>query len=61
MSVFPQADRLVGNMQIRVAFKGVTYETLTDPSFQDAVRAAYPQVDFDKPFQEYTAARTADS
>jgi hypothetical protein len=54
---FPPLDRLVTEMQVKVAFKGVTYETLNDPAFQAAVRKAYPLVDFDKPFKEFSAAR----
>lgn len=54
---FPPLDRLVSEMQVKVAFKGVTYETLNDPQFQIAVREAYPLVDFEKPFREFTAAR----
>jgi len=54
---FPPLDRLVAEMHIKVAFKGVTYETLNDPQFQVAVREAYPLVDFDKPFREFVAAR----
>jgi hypothetical protein len=54
---FPPLDRLVTEMQVKVAFKGVTYETLNDPAFQAAVRKAYPLVDFDKPCKEFPAAR----
>jgi len=54
---FPPLDRLVTEMQVKIAFKGVTYETLNDPAFQAAVRKAYPLVDFDKPFKEFPAAR----
>lgn len=34
------------------AFKGVTYETLTNPTFQEGVRKAYARGDFDKPFYD---------
>jgi hypothetical protein len=53
---FPPLDRLLVEMQVKIAFKGVTYETLNDSAFQAAVREAYPLVDFDKPFKEFPAA-----
>lgn len=58
--VFPKLDALLSDMQVNVAFKGVTYETLNEPKFQVAAKAAYPLVDFEKPFSEFTAARAND-
>jgi hypothetical protein len=57
---FPPLDRLIAEMKVTVAFKGVTYETLNDTNFQAAVRKAYPLVDFDKPFREFAAAQGDD-
>lgn len=54
---FPSSEKLVADMEVNVSFKGVTYETLNDPKFQEAVRKAFPLVDFDKPFKEFPAAR----
>ena len=53
---FSRSFSRIADMQVKHAFKGVTYETLNDAAFQDAVRKAYPLVDFDKPFREFTAA-----
>jgi hypothetical protein len=53
---FPPMDRVLAEMQVKIAFKGVTYETLNDPAFQAAVCKAYPLVDFNKPFKEFPAA-----
>jgi hypothetical protein len=39
------------------AFKGVTDETLTNPTFQESVRKAYACGDFAKLFHEFDAAR----
>ncbi|WP_250046626.1 hypothetical protein [Phaeovulum sp. NW3] len=39
-----------------VEFKDVTYETLQDPEFLVAVRAAFPGHDWDKAHEEYKAA-----
>ena len=40
-------------------FKDVTWETLNDPDFGDALRKAFPDVDWDKPFHDYKAAGEA--
>lgn len=53
---FPDVESLVRDMRLVLSIKGATYETLNDPNFQAAVRAAYPLVDFDKPFREFSAA-----
>lgn len=56
-SVLPDPDDLVGEMKLELAFKGVTYETLTNPDFQRRIRAEFPYEDFEKPFEEFTAAQ----
>lgn len=53
---FPDVESLVRDMRLVMSIKAVTYETLNDPNFQAAVRTAYPLVDFDKPFREFSAA-----
>jgi hypothetical protein len=53
---FPDVESLVRDMRLVMSIKAVTYETLNDPNFQAAVRSAYPLVDFDKPFREFSAA-----
>jgi hypothetical protein len=55
---FPKVDDIVRDMRMVMTVKAVTYEMLKDPKFQVAVREAYPDVDFDKPFSEFTAARS---
>lgn len=53
-----EANRRLPEGSVEVLVDGsLTYETLNDPSFQAAVRNAYPLVDFDKPFKEFPAAR----
>ena len=56
-STFQKRADLIGEMRLEFAFKGVTYETLTNPTFQEGVRKAYACGDFDKPFYEFDAAR----
>jgi hypothetical protein len=53
---FPDIASLVREMRLVLSIKGATYETLNDANFRTAVRAAYPLVDFDKPFREFSAA-----
>lgn len=55
---FPTVDDIVRDMRMVVTVKAVTYEMLKDPKFQAGVREAYPDVDFDKPFSEFKAARS---
>jgi hypothetical protein len=43
-------------MILEVRFKDVTYETLNHPDFFEAVKAAYPDVDWDKAYSEFKAA-----
>lgn len=53
--VFPDAKSLIGEMKLDWIPKGVTYETLNNPEFQQKVRAAFPYENFDKPFSEFQA------
>jgi GTP diphosphokinase / guanosine-3',5'-bis(diphosphate) 3'-diphosphatase len=54
-STFPKRAELIGEMKLEFSFKGLTYETLTNPTFQEGVRKAYAYGDFDKPFYEFDA------
>lgn len=55
---FPNVDDIVSEMRLVLTVKAVTFEMLKEPKFQAGVREAYPDVDFDKPFSEFTAARS---
>lgn len=55
---FPEVDNILNEMRLVLTIKAVTFEMLKDPKFQEGVREAYPDVDFDKPFSELTAARS---
>ena len=54
--VFPQAKDLIREMKLEWVPKGVTFETLSNESFQERVRGQFPYVDWDKPFSEFEAA-----
>ena len=56
---FPSAADLIQEMRLDVQFKDVTWETLNDPDYGDALRKAFPDEDWDKPFHDYKAAGEA--
>ena len=53
---FPSVDSLLRDMEVRLVIKSVTYEMLKEPKFQKLVRDAYPNMDWNKPFEEFSAA-----
>lgn len=57
---FPNAEDLLTDMKLEVQFRDVTYETLNEPGFGESLRKAYPHVDWDKPFDEFDAAKARD-
>jgi len=56
---FPTADKLIHEMRLDAQFKDVTWETLNDPDFGEALKKAFPHVDWEKPFHDYKAAGEA--
>jgi hypothetical protein len=54
--VFPEAKDLIKEMKLEWIPKGVTYETLSDETFQNRVREQFPYVDWKQPFAEFEAA-----
>lgn len=57
---FPKADDLIKNMNLEVDYKDVTFETLQDAQFLEAVRHAFPGQDWDKAHVEFNAVGEAD-
>jgi hypothetical protein len=55
--VFPKAEDLITDMRLDVQFRDVTYETLNEDGFVEALRGAYPQVNWEKPYNEFKAAK----
>jgi hypothetical protein len=55
--VFPRPDQLLSTMVLDVQFRDVTYETLNEEGFAEALQKAYPHVNWDKPFDEFHAAK----
>lgn len=59
-NAFPRADGLVSRMDLDVDYKDVTYETLKDPRFLEAIRTAFPGQNWDKAFNEFKAVGEVD-
>lgn len=57
--VFPTAEALIQKMQLDVCYKDVTFETLNQEDFLDAIKEAFPHIDWDKAYQEFRAAGAA--
>jgi len=53
--VFPTADKITLAMTLDVSFKDVTFETLNQPEFFATLKDAYPNVDWDKPYEDFQA------
>jgi hypothetical protein len=53
----PHAEKLITKMELECVFKDVTYETLKDVELMETLKKAFPLVDWDKPFNEFTAAK----
>lgn len=49
-----------GLLRLRCTFKGVTYETLKDPSFIDHCKKVYPDLE-QATFEEYDAAKATEA
>ena len=54
--VFPDAAFLVQEMKLETRYKDVTFETLNQEGFLDSVKAAFPEVNWDKAYEEFRAA-----
>lgn len=54
---FPKPKELTLGMQLDVQYRGVTYETLHESDFITRLREEYPQVPWDKPCDEFNAAK----
>ena len=59
--VFPEPDKLIKEMTLKCIFKDVTYATLNELNFQKAIKKAFDLVDWEKPFEEFDAAREKQS
>ena len=53
---FLKARNLLHKMQLDVNYKDVTFETLNCKEFIDAIKEAFPHIDWDKAYSDYLAA-----
>jgi len=54
---FPEPQDLIEEMSLKYVFKAVTYETISNPDFQEAIVKAFPYVEWPKPFEEFQAIK----
>ena len=54
--VFPSAESLIQEMRLEVHFKDVTFETLNRDDFLVSIKAAYPNLDWEKTYHDFKAA-----
>jgi hypothetical protein len=58
--VFPTAESLIQEMKLDERYKDVTFETLNRDDFLESVKVSFPQVDWDKAYEEFRAAGESD-
>ena len=58
-NAFKTASEIVGDISLKVVFRGVTFESLNDPAFMRVARKAIPHLEV--LHEEYDAARQADT
>jgi len=54
--VFPKADTLIQKINLDVSYKDVTFETLNQPAFLEAVKSAFPRINWNAAYDEFRAA-----
>jgi hypothetical protein len=54
--VFPRADELIQKMVLEERYKDVTFETLNRGDFLELIETAFPNVDWEKAYNEFKAA-----
>lgn len=57
----PNSDKLITKMELECFYKDVTYETLREPELANSLKKEFPYVNWDKPFNEFTAAKATDN
>lgn len=53
----PKTEQLLGAIELKCHFKAVTYEMLSDEEFQKQLKSQFPNVQWDVPMEQYTAAK----
>ena len=60
-NTFPEAELLIGEMNLVKRYKDVTFETLNEEYFLKAVKTAFPIVDWDKAYEEWFCPNPVDA
>jgi hypothetical protein len=55
-NAFPEADDLILAMTLEASYKDVTFDTLNRADFLESVKEAFPDIDWDKAYDEFRAA-----
>jgi hypothetical protein len=53
--VFPKAEHLIEKMDLEKSYKDVTFETLSKPDFLPLLKNAFPDVNWERAYDEYRA------
>lgn len=53
---FPEPKELIKNISLEDNYKDVTFETLNRDDFLDSIKSAYPEVNWEKTYDEFRAA-----
>ena len=56
---FGTAEQLIKHMLVKIVFKGVTHELLTDDKFRDAAQQAFPELT--TLYNEFDAAKVVNT
>jgi hypothetical protein len=54
--VFPTAEQLINKMELHKTYKDVTFETLNREDFLPLIQEAFPDVNWEKAYEEFRAA-----
>jgi hypothetical protein len=54
--IFPTAESMIKAMSVDCIFKAITYETISNEDFQKQIKVVYRYINWDKMFEEYSAA-----
>lgn len=56
---FPKIESILREIELKKTFKDITYSSLNHPTLRTELKRAFPAVPWDKPFEEYEAARAS--
>jgi len=54
--VFPKAEDLIQHMELEQSYKDVTFETLSNKEFLPLIQKAFPNINWERAYEEFRAA-----